>query len=93
MKATITKVPFKTPSIKYADLKVGTLYNYSVRGDHAIKGIIFIAAEVDGTPCIIELDGQDAGMIWSKWTGLKTEEAYGNIIFTSFNDSINLRNE
>ena len=87
MKATITKVPSKTPSIKYADLKAGTLYNYTVRhGGRVNRGIIFIAAEVDdGTPRIVELDGQDAGMIWS-------EKAYGNFIFTPFNDSISLAN-
>ena len=78
-------------TIRFSDLKVGKLYNYTLTEDRGdlMRGIVFVSRPYDSVvPFLVtELVGEDAGYTWDENDVVKAAK------FTLLTDALQLTND
>lgn len=91
MKIKVIKQKKSNDTIRFSDLKVGKLYNYTLTDDlgDGTRGIVFVSQPFDGdVPFLVtELMGEDAGYTWDENELVKAAK------FTLLTDTIQLTND
>lgn len=86
MKSVIVKSKAKPTNVKFADMKVGTLYRFTAKDEPDETGVVLCVRTDDGNR-LVELSGNDAGYVWGN---MGIDDEY---YFTMFTDAVTVSNE
>ena len=86
MKSVIVKVKTKPAHVKFADMKVGTLYRFVAKDDSVETGVV-LCVETGASNRLVELVGEDVGLVWGN---MGIDDEYD---FTVFTDAVTVSND
>lgn len=86
MKSIIVEAKDKPTNVKFADMKVGTLYRFVAKDDRTETGV-GLCVETDAGNRLVELVGEDVGFVWGD---MGIDDEYD---FTVFTDAVTVSND
>ena len=86
MKSVIVKSKAKPTNVKFADMKVGTLYRFVAKDEPDETGVVLCVRTDEGSR-LVELAGEDVGFVWGD---IGIDDDY---VFTVFTDAVTVSNE